>query len=233
MLNLNNKSKKLLLLQRNELLTKKQKWQRKKFGRFLFTNFFINFNQAKDIISDAENLFKREIDTFKDYLPKTVQNIMDIGCGLGIINILLNKFYNDNPSFYLLDKNRIDKKIKYGFSSNYESYSDLRETERILTENNIRKSRLFLYNVEKDFLIDVKIDLVISLKSMGYHYPFETYLSLFKKNCNKNTTFIFDVSEDYLNESLLKKYFENIKIIHEEKSIHSLKRLFCNNLRLN
>ena len=158
---------------------------------------------------------------------------MDIGCGLGIINILLNKFYNDNPSFYLLDKNRIDKKIKYGFSYNYESYNDLRETERILTENNIRKSRLFLYNVEKDFLIDVKIDLVISLKSMGYHYPFETYLSLFKKNCNKNTTFIFDVSEDYLNESLLKKYFENIKIIHEEKSIHSLKRLFCNNLRLN
>ena len=68
---------------------------------------------------------------------------------------------------------------------------------------------------------------------MGYHYPFETYLSLFKKNCNKNTTFIFDVSEDYLNESLLEKYFENIKIIHEEKSIHSLKRLFCNNLRLN
>jgi hypothetical protein len=73
LLNLNNKSKKLLLLQRNELLTQKQKWQRKKFGRFLFTNFFINFNQAKYIISDAENLFKREINTFKDYLPKTAQ----------------------------------------------------------------------------------------------------------------------------------------------------------------
>ena len=181
MLNLNNKSKKLLLLQRNELLTEKQKWKRKKFGRFLFTNFFINFNQAKDIISDAENLFKREIDTFKDYLPKTAQNIMDIGCGLGIINILLNKFYNDKPSFYLLDKNRVDKKIKYGFSSNYESYNDLRETKRILTENNITDSRLFLYNVEKDYLINDKIDLVISLKSMGYHYPFETYYNLFKK----------------------------------------------------
>ena len=29
------------------------------------------------------------------------------------------------------------------------------------------------------------------------------------------------------NENLLKKYFENITIIHEEKSIHSLKRLCC------
>ena len=56
MLKLNNISKKLLLLQRNELLTERQKWTRKKFGRFLFTNIFINFNQTKDIASEAENL---------------------------------------------------------------------------------------------------------------------------------------------------------------------------------
>ena len=100
MLKLNNISKKLLLLQRNELLTERQKWTRKKFGRFLFTNFFINFNQANDITLKAENLFKSEIDTFKDFLPKTCNNIMDIGCGLGIINVLLNNFYNDKTCFY-------------------------------------------------------------------------------------------------------------------------------------
>ena len=233
MLKLNNISKKLLLLQRNELLTERQKWTRKKFGRFLFTNIFINFNQTKDIASEAENLFISEIDTFKEFLPKNVKNIMDIGCGLGIINVLLNKFYNDKTSFYLLDKNRIDKKIKYGFSSNYESYNDLNETKRILLENNINENRLFLFDVEKEISIDAKIDLVISLKSMGYHYPFETYLNLFKKNCNKNTTFIFDVSDGYFDENLFKKYFENIKIVYEEKSIHSLKRLLCKGLYIN
>ena len=233
MLNLNNKSKKLLLLQRNELLTEKQKWKRKKFGRFLFTNFFINFNQAKNISLDAENLFKSEIDTFKNFLPRTCNNIMDIGCGLGIINILLNKFYNDKISFYLLDKNRIDKKIKYGFSSNYESYNDLNETKRILLENNISENNLFLFDVEKNIQIDSKIDLVISLKSMGYHYPFETYLQLLLKCCNENTIFIFDVSVDTFDEILFKKYFENIVTIYEEKSIHSLKRLFCKGLRFN
>ena len=233
MLKLNNISKKLLLLQRNELLTKRQKWTRRRFGRFFFTNFFINFNQAKDISLDAENLFKSEIDTFKDFLPRTCNNIMDIGCGLGIINILLNKFYNDKICFYLLDKNRIDKKIQYGFSSNYESYNDLNETKRILLENNISESNLFLFDVEKEISIDTKIDLVISLKSMGYHYPFETYLNLFKKNCNKNTTFIFDVSDGYFDENLFKNYFENIKIVYEEKSIHSLKRLLCKGLYIN
>ena len=233
MLKLNNISKKLLLLQRNELLTKKQKWTRRRFGRFLFTNFFINFNQTKDITLEAENLFKNEIDTFKNFLPKNCKNIMDIGCGLGIINILLNKFYNDNTSFYLLDKNRIDNKIKYGFSSNYESYNDLNETKRILLENNISENSLFIFDVDKDIQIDSKIDLVISLKSMGYHYPFETYLQLLRKCCNENTIFIFDVSVDVFDEKIFKKYFENIETIYEEKSIHSLKRLFCKGIRFN
>ncbi len=233
MLKLNNISKKLLLLQRNELLTERQKWTRKKFGRFLFTNIFINFNQTKDIASEAENLFISEIDTFKEFLPKNVKNIMDIGCGLGIINILLNKFYNDKTSFYLLDKNRIDKKIKYGFSSNYESYNDLNETKQILLENNISENRLFLFDVEKDIQIDSKIDLVISLKSMGYHYPFETYLHLLRECCKENTIFIFDVSVDAFDENLFKKYFADIKTIYEEKSIHSLKRLFCKGIRFN
>ena len=233
MLKLNKRSKKLILLQRNELLTNKQKWTRKKFGRFLFTNFFVNFNQSKNITLDAENLFKSEINTFKQFLPKTCNNIMDIGCGLGIINILLNKFYNDKTNFYLLDKNRIDKKIKYGFSSNYESYNDLNETRRILLENNISERCLFLFDVEKDIQIDSKIDLVISLKSMGYHYPFETYLQLLKKCCNESTIFIFDVSVDVFDEKLFKKYFKNIETIYEEKSIHSLKRLFCKGIRFN
>lgn len=233
MLKLNNKSKRLLLLQRNELLTTRQKWTRKRFGRLLFTNFFINFNQSENISLNAENLFKSEINTFKNFLPRNINNIMDIGCGLGIINILLNEFYNDKVNFYLLDKNRIDKKIKYGFSTNYESYNDLNETKRIFKDNNINENRFFLFDVEKEIQIDVKIDLVISLKSMGYHYPFVTYLELIRKCCDKNTIFIFDVSSVSFNENLLKKYFENIKIIYEEKSIVLLKRLFCYGLKLN
>ena len=35
---------------------------------------------------------------------------MDIGCGLGIINIYLNKFFEKKPIFFN-DKNRIDKKL--------------------------------------------------------------------------------------------------------------------------
>ena len=225
MISLNRISKKLLLLQRNELLSKKQNWLRKRFGRLIFTNIFVNYFQIQDIEKRTEELFRREIEAIKDYLPKNVENIMDIGCGLGIINIYLNQIYNNQPNFFLLDKNRIDKEIKYGFSSEYESYNDLNQTKNLLLNNNI--NFLHTIDVEKDIKIENKIDLVISLKSMGYHYPIDEYLKLFRTCCDDNTCFIFDVSEGYYNASLLKKYFDVVDIIYEEKSIHSLKRLFC------
>ena len=129
MISLNQISKKLLLLQRNELLSKKQYWLRKRFGRLIFTNFFVNYFQVEDIEKRTEELFQKEIESIKNYLPEKADNIIDIGCGLGIINIFLNKIYNNQPNFFLLDKNRIDKVIKYGFSSDYEST----ETESLLS----------------------------------------------------------------------------------------------------
>ena len=227
MISLNRISKKLLLLQRNELLSKNQYWLRKRFGRLIFTNFFVNYFQVEDIEKRTEELFQKEIELIKNYLPKKAENIMDIGCGLGIINIFLDKIYNNQSNFFLLDKNRIDNVIKYGFSSDYESYNDLKETRNLLINNDINPSSINAFDVEKDFIIDAKIDLVISLKSMCYHYPIDQYLRLFQTCCNENTSFIFDVSEGYYNESLFKRHFESVNIIYEEKSIHSLKRLFC------
>ena len=227
MIKLNSKSRKLLLLQRNELLSDKQNILRKKFGRLIFTNILINYFQIKNLEQNTENLFLREIETFKNHLPENAKNIMDIGCGLGIINIYLNKIFDNYPNFFLLDKNRIDKKIKYGFSLNYESYNDLNETKNILLENQMNLNQINTFDVEKVINIDEKIDLVISLKSMGYHYPFESYLKLFNQCCNKNTFFIFDLSKVYFNQNELKKYFEKIEIIYEEDSIHPLKRVVC------
>ena len=221
----------MLLLQRNELLTEKQKFMKKKFGRFLFTNFLINLNQSEYLEENTINLFKLEIETIKNFIPKSVNNIMDIGCGLGILDVLLNDFYINKPSFYLLDKNRTDRKIKYGFSTNYESYNDLNETKQILLDNNIDKNQIFLFDVDKEILIERKMDLVISLKSMGYHYPLEIYIDLLRKCCNQDTIFIFDLSSGYYSEKLLVKYFLSNEIIYQEESVHSLKRVLCKGLK--
>ena len=82
-------------MQRNELLSEKQKYLRKRFGRFFFSNFLINFYQIEEIEKNSSKLFHDEIDKIKNFLPYNLQNIMDIGCGLGIINIFLNEIYKN------------------------------------------------------------------------------------------------------------------------------------------
>ena len=232
MIKLNPKSKKLLLLQRNELLTARQNWLRKTFGRLIFTNFFVNYFQVQNFEKITEKLFYKEFETFKKYLPNSVENIMDIGCGLGIINIYLNEFFEKKPVFFLLDKNKVDRKITYGFSSNYESYNDLNETKNILLENNIDTSCMYLFDVEKQFVITKKMDLVISLKSMGYHYPINTYIELLRNCCTKDTVFIFDIGDNQYDENYLRTIFQDIKIIYEEKTNNVLRRLCCKKFKI-
>ena len=230
MIKLNKISRKLLLLQRNELLSNRQKYLRKKFGRYIFTNFFIHYFQKNNLETKVEDLFKNELTTFEDFMPNNVENIVDIGCGLGILNIFINEKYQNQPNFYLLDKNFIDTKIKYGFSENYESYNDLNETKNILQNNGLSKEQIYLKNVDEEIIINNRIDLVISLKSMGYHYPIENYIELLRKTCNDKTVFIFDVVEEMYSLNKLKQTFKEVQIIYEERGLHSLKRLYCSGL---
>ena len=224
-------AKKLVLLQRNELLSESQVFYRKKFGRYLFTNFFIHFSQKKNLEDLSFQLFKKEYNTIRSYLPKRIHNIMDIGCGLGIINILLQQHYKNNIKYFLIDKDKVDLKIKYGFKENYESYNDLDETKKILKNNGIKNDNIFMFNADKKISIDGKIDLVISLKSMGYHYPYENYLSLLKRVASDNCIFIFDIaSKTYDDLELIKKNFREYEVIFSEESIHPLKRIVSKGL---
>lgn len=219
--------KKLLLLQRNELLSKKQFLLRKKLGRYLFTNYIVNFFQIKNLEEKTFKLFEKEFLEIKNYLPTKASNIMDIGCGLGIFNIFLNKYYNF-PKFFLLDKNKIDKKIKYGHFKIYESYNFLKSTKNILLKNGINNKKLKLFDVEKKIFIKPNsIDLVISLKSMGYHYPIDTYFNLLKKVSKKNTIYIFDISKKNQTIKKLKEIFKRVKIISKHKTKHPLIRVCC------
>ena len=231
MIRLNKKSKKLILLQRNELLSEKQKILRKRFGRFLFTNFFVHFFQNQKLDVSVQNLFEKEYETIKNFLPSNASNILDIGCGLAILDIFLAQNY-EKPNFFLIDKNKVDLKIKYGFSKNYESYNNLNETKKILLANNILDEQIFLNNAEEKIDINKKMDLVLSIKSMAFHYPLENYLDLLKRVCTKNTEFIFDISTERYQLDSLSQYFEKINVIYEEDSQHPLKRVHCKNFKL-
>ena len=226
----NNLQKKLLLLQRNEFLSSKQIKIRKLFGRTLFTKFFINYFQHKNLSEIISYEIEKEFNLIKQYIPINIKSVMDIGCGLGLINIFLNYNFKNINDFFLLDKNKIDHKIKYGFSKSYESYNNLSATRDTLILNNIEENKINLIDVNKDYNIKVTIDLVISLVSMGYHYPISNYIELLRKSSNKNTVFIFDIATEYQDFKIIKNYFNQYEIIEKIDTKHPRLRLFCSEI---
>ena len=75
------------------------------------------------------------------------------------------------------------------------------------------------------------MDLVLSIKSMAFHYPLENYLDLLRRVCTQNTEFIFDISTERYQLDSLSEYFEKIDVIYEEDSQHPLKRVHCKNFK--
>ena len=229
---LKNKHKKYFLLQRNEFFSDKQKKIRKIFGRYLFTNIFVSyFNPIKNLNIKLNQEFKKEFDEIINYLPQKSQNILDIGSGLGIINIFLNNFYED-AYFTLIDKNYVEKKVLYGFDERGQFYNDFNITFDFLKSNGIKEEHLDLVNVDSIKKINKKFDLVISLLSLGYHYPLQQYIEFLKKNSHKKTVFIFDLAEEYNDFTIITKMFYHTTIIKKNSSVkQSYNRLCCIGLK--
>ena len=229
---INKNHQKLLLLQRIDLISDKQRIIRKKFGRFLFTNFFVNFFiSQKEIENKINDEFLKEFNSIKNYLPKNSKNILDIGCGLGVINIYLNDYYSKKSYFTLIDKNYVDKKVSYGFNNNSESYNKLEITKDFLILNGFKTKQLKLINADENFVINNKYELIISLFSMGYHYPIENYIDIIKKNSTKSTKVIFDLSMEYNELNEVKKYFNKVEIIKNDNEVkQNYLRLLCSKI---
>ena len=229
---INKRHQKLLLLQRIDLISEKQRTIRKKFGRFLFTNFFVNFFiSQKEIENKINDEFLKEFNSIISYLPKSSKNILDIGCGLGVINIHLNDYYSKKSYFTLIDKNYVDKKVAYGFNNNSESYNKLEITKDFLMLNNFKSDQLELINIDENFTINKKYELIISLFSMGYHYSIKNYIDIIKKISTKSTKVIFDLSTEYNELNEVKKYFNKVVIIKNDNEVkQNYLRLLCSEI---
>jgi len=226
------KHKKYFLLQRNNYLTSIQKKIRKIFGRYLFTNFFINFfNPISKINYKLNNEFESEFKQLIKYLPNKVENVADIGCGLGIINILINNHFNKKIYFTLIDSDQIERKVSYGFHPKGQFYNSFKLTSDLLIGNGIKKERLNLVDVDNKNKLKTKFDLVISLLSMGYHYPITQYLKFFIKNTHKETIFIFDIANEHTKFEEISKIFVSTQIIkHSSEIRHNYTRICCKGL---
>lgn len=162
-----------------------------------------------------------EYATLVPHLPPTVSSILDIGCGVAGIDVLLARHYIQTPDIYLLDKTAIDPQVYYGFEQKGSVYNSLAVSVALLEQNGVASAKIHTQEATPDNRITLgdSFDLVISLISWGFHYPVETYLAEVYNKLAPGGILILDIREGTNGKEVLEKQFGNCTVIYHQGKV--------------
>ena len=113
------------------------------------------------------------------HLPKRCESIVDIGCGVAGLDVLLWRYYTmhgQEPYIWLLDKTHVEDKIWYGYREKAAYYNSLEVAERVMSINGVPDKNCSSHAPgDYYFLRANHVDLVVSSLAWGFHFPVMTY----------------------------------------------------------
>ena len=122
---------------------------------------------------------QRDFGAMKPWLPEKATAVLDIGCGLGGIDVMLARHYGDDLTVYLADGDGSGHR-KMGFVGGTEAWADVSIGETFVRSNAPRiKVEGRNCNDPHEFS-GMAVDLVVSMKSWGHHYPVSAYAETVK-----------------------------------------------------
>jgi SAM-dependent methyltransferase len=152
----------------------------------------------------------------QQHLPVTCWGLLDIGSGLGGVDVLLSRHYGGDPPFvHLLDGEHDAAEMHL----HRETFNDMRVAREFLITNGVRADRFAYFTTAAENL-PRPYDLVISLGSWCFHYPPEVYLPLLLSGggLHRDSVLIIDVRNrrpEY--ERALDRVLERTAVIRCEK----------------
>lgn len=186
------------------------------YGAIIALEASIRKNRVKQLFNED---MLGEYQEIKAWLPSDVSAVLDIGCGVGGIDVLLYRHYDCDPNidFYLLDKTSIDRTVFYGFRSEGSFYSSLEVTELMLRQNGLSRESIHTLEATSDCRINVGtvVDLVISLIAWGFHFPVCTYIDRVHDILRESGHLIMDVRKGTEGEAELRRKFAQVGVIGE------------------
>ena len=144
-----------------------------------------------------EEGLERDLVSLRPFLPERAASVLDIGCGLGGIDLLLHRHYApDSPSLALLDRDGVSSDVFYGYEDDAASYASLVHARQFLEENGVPPADVSTFDADRDgYPADATYDLIVSLISWGFHYPVSTYLDDVQRTLAPGGTLIVDVRD--------------------------------------
>lgn len=128
-----------------------------------------------DFVKSYSNELESTYKGFAPYLPRHGY-VLDIGCGMAGIDILLDRHYQGKAEITLVDKNGQSDRINAGFHesadafAHYHSFDHALEMMAVNGVENVETVDLLVQQFPRK-----KFSVVISLLSWGFHYPIDTY----------------------------------------------------------
>jgi len=145
--------------------------------------------------------------------PCQLKTVVDVGSGVGLIDILLSQYATD-ACFFLVDRSQILLPKKNQFFSksmdvNYHGfYNSWEVTRDIINSTQIDAKRFYFLDPTTIWPSD--IDLVISTYSWCYHYPKTFYWDKVMTNLKVGGILILTVSKDINNQNVVKEISQDL-----------------------
>ena len=166
-----------------------------------------------------ENDLAAELSAFVQYLPDSPPTVIDIGCGLGAIDLLLSRHYQHQATFVLVDRDEFTSRPYYGFRRVAAAYNSLEDTLAFLRTNGMDTAKVTTVNVACDpFPQQTQADVVVSLLSWGHHYPISTYLDDVTDVLSMGGVLVVDVRKGTDGMALLSERFELELVTEDSRS---------------
>lgn len=134
-----------------------------------------------------EQSLEEDLASMEPHLPQVCRNVLDVGSGLGGIDVLLNQKY---PGLYVSLMDGVDDPPVMTFHNR--TYNDMKVARHFQNRNGVEKFGYY----STPPIGAVKFDLILSLGSWCFHYGPSAYLSFVKKCCHAGTILILDVRAD-------------------------------------
>jgi len=171
--------------------------------------FYELFNKKRIEELQAKEMYEI-LDTIRTYLPSTPNTTLDVGAGLGGIDLTLYHHFDSKPTLYLLDKEGVSPDRHGGYhvsAKDFPHYHSFKATRGFLEANGVPKDKIKTIDIETSSFPTEKFDLVISLLSWGFHFSVDTYIEDVYKQLNKGGRLIIDLRKGTDGAEVLEKIF--------------------------
>jgi len=196
--------------------------------RNALVNFLTEQRLTNKFLSLVLNEVRKDVSEIVRLLPdNALDKVVSIGPGNGLLELFLLK--QDKTRGILLVDIEYTDTHHHGYNTLGAGYASLLETKKFLMLNGISQDSITLCNPRREPLPKFPFSFLLSVLSMGFHYPCDEYVDFITRNVLPKGVLIFDKRIGVPDKGLeaLMNDFDEATISSSVKSVRVLLTKSC------